>query len=100
MFRVIKSFLYDERMLQNVPEFMEKPGPGLLVTLDADQSPSFVISSGSMVRVHRPDGTVIDRVVSAHEVFGPKVGLFFQKMEPHEIPISSEIELLVHDDAA
>jgi len=93
MFRVIGSFQYSEQMLQNVPEFLENLGPGLLVRIDADQTPSFLIEPGSTVRVHRPDGTFIDRVVSGVEVFGQKVGLFFQKTEQHEIPVSSEIEM-------
>jgi hypothetical protein len=32
--------------------------------------------------------------VSGIEVFGPTVGLFFSNTEEHEIPISSQAELL------
>src|SRR6266403_1313852 len=80
--RVIDGFLFDEQALQNVPEFLEKLGPGLLVTIDADQRPSFLIEPGSTVRVHRPDGTFIDRIITGVEVWGPHVGLFFSKAEP------------------
>ena len=94
MIRVIDTIRFDERALQNDPEFMENVGPGLLVILDLEQRPSFLVELGSTVRVHRPDGTSFDRTVTAIEVFGLHVGLFFSKTEQHEIPNSSEIELL------
>jgi hypothetical protein len=93
MFRVIDSLLFNQRALQNVPDFLEKLGPGLLVTINAEQKPSFLIEPGSTVRVHRPNGTVIDQIVTGIEIWGPHVGLFFSKGEQHEIPTSSEIEL-------
>jgi hypothetical protein len=93
MIRVINSLLLDKQALQNVPEFLEKLGPGLLVTVESEQRPSLLVEPGSTVRVRRPDGSVIDRIVSGVEVWGQHVGLFFQKTEQHEIPISSEIEL-------
>lgn len=93
MVRVIGSMRFDEQALQHDPKFLEKVGLGLLVTVDVEQRPSFLVEPGSTVRVHRPDGTFIDRVVGGVEVFGQKVGLFFPKTEKHEIPISSEIEI-------
>jgi len=93
MIRVINSLLLDEQALQNVPEFLESLGPGLLVTVDAEQRSSFLVEPGSTVRVHRPDGTFVDRIVTGVEVWGQHVGLFFSKTAPHEIPISSELEL-------
>jgi len=93
MFRVIDSFLFDEQALRNLPESSWRLGPGLLVTIDAEQGPSFLVEPGSTVRVHRPDGSVIDRIVAGVEVWRQHVGLFFTKTEQYEIPISSEIEL-------
>jgi hypothetical protein len=93
MVRVIDSIRFDEQALLSDPDFLEKIGPGLIVNVDVDQRPSFLIEPGSTVRVHRPDGTFIDRVVGAVEVWGPKVGLYFPNTEQHEIPISSEIEI-------
>jgi hypothetical protein len=93
MIQVIDSVQFDEQALRSDPAFLENAGPGLLVRVDVGQRPSFLITPGSTVRVHRPDGTCIDRVVSAVEMWGPHVGLFFSKTEQHEIPISSEIEL-------
>jgi hypothetical protein len=99
MIRVIDSIFLDEQALQCVPEFLEKLGPGLLVTVDAkqrldtEQRPSFLVEPGSTVRVHRPDGTVIDRVVNGVDVCSPKVGLFFSHTQRDEIPRLSEIEL-------
>jgi len=48
-----------------------------------------------MVRVRRPDGTLTACNVAAVEIWGPQIGLYFPETEEHEIPISSEIELLV-----
>jgi len=98
MFRVTDSHLLDEEMLQHVRG--EKPPPGLMVTIDAQQlppdlqeRPTFLVEPGSTVRVHRPDGTCVDRVVTGVEIWGKRVGLFFANTAQHEIPISSEIEL-------
>ena len=101
MIRVINSVQFDEQALRSDPEFLKKVGPGLLVTVDAEQKvdaehrPSLLVELGSTVRIHRPDGSVIDRVVTAVEVWGQHAGLFFSNTEQHEIPISSEIELPV-----
>ena len=94
MIRVIDTIRFDERALQNDPEFMENVGPGLQVILDLEQGPPFLFKPGSTVRVHRPDGASFDRTVTAIEVWGVHVGLFFEKTVRHEIPKSSEIELL------
>jgi hypothetical protein len=98
MFRVIYSLSIDERVLQHIRD--EKPPPGLLVTIDAEQppkdaqgTPKTFVAPGSTVRVHRPDGTSLDRLVTGVEIWGQHVGLFFANTAEHEIPISSEIEL-------
>jgi len=98
MFRVIDSYLLDEEVLQHIRG--EKPPPGLMVTIDAQQPllesqerPTFLVEPGSTVRVHRPDGTSVDRVVIGVEIWGKRVGLFFANTAQHEIPISSHIEL-------
>jgi len=98
MFRVVDSLLLDEQVLRNVRG--ERPPPGLLVTIDAQQRPedaqqrpTFVVEPGSTVRVHRPDGTSVDCIVTGVEIWGKRVGLFLANMAQHEIPISSEIEL-------
>jgi hypothetical protein len=87
------------RALQSGPEFLEKVGPGLLVTTDVKQSldeegkPSLLVELGTTVRIRRPDGSVIDRMVAGVEIWREHVGLFFPNVEQHEIPISSEMEL-------
>ena len=100
MIRVIESLLLDKKAIEYVPEFLEALGPGLMVTVDVDQpvdaegKPSaLLVEPGSTVRIHRPDGTAIDRVVSGVSVSGPKVSLYFPNTEKHEIPRLSEIEL-------
>ena len=91
--RVIDSIRCDEQALRSDPKFSEQVGPGLLVTVDVEQRPSFLIEPGRTVRIQRPDGTIIDRVVGAVEIWRPKVGLYFPNTEPHEIPMASEIKL-------
>jgi hypothetical protein len=93
MIQVIETIRLDEEALRSDPKFLERVGPGLLVRVDMEQRPSFLVEPGSTARVHRPDGTTIDRVVGGIEIWGPKVGLFFPNTEPHEIPRLSEIEL-------
>lgn len=61
--------------------------------LDAEGKPVFFVEPGTTVKIRRPDGSVIDRVVAAVEIWGQHVGLFFPKTEHHDVPISSEIEL-------
>ena len=63
------------------------------MSIDAQQRPTFLVEPGSAVRVYRPDGTSVDRIVSGVEIWGKRVGLFFANTAQHEIPISSEIEL-------
>jgi hypothetical protein len=94
MIRVIRTIRFDDEALRSDPNFLDQVGPGILVTFDIEQTPSFLVQPGSSLRIHRPDGTCIDRVVSGIEVFGPTVGLFFSNTEEHEIPISSQAELL------
>ena len=99
MIRVINTVFFDKQALQSDRGFSEKVGPGLLVTidvkqrLDAEGKPSLLVEPGTTVRVRRPDGSVIDRIVAGVEIWREQVGLFFPAVEQHEIPISSEIEL-------
>jgi hypothetical protein len=92
-YRVIDSIPFDKQALQGDPEFLEKLGPGLFVTIDAEQRPSLLVKPGTTVRIYRPDGTIIVRVVGGVEVFLSKVGLYFPDTEQREIPKSSQIEL-------
>ena len=93
MAKVIDSIRFDEQALRSDPKFLEEVGPGLLVTVDVEQRPTFLVKLGTTVRVHRPDGTVIERVVGAVEVWRANVGLYFPNTEPDEIPRLSKIEL-------
>jgi hypothetical protein len=75
---------------------------GLLVFLDAKdidakEYESFVDNQDYTVRIHRPDGTFIDRIVKGFSPPGlPNSwlpGFFFEEMKKHEIPSGSKIEL-------
>jgi hypothetical protein len=99
MIGVIDSLQLNEQALRHDPEFLNSLGPGLFVIIDAKQrldaegKPAFLVAPNSSVRIHRPDGSVIDRIVTGVEIWGQRVGLFFSNTQQHDIPISSEIEL-------
>jgi len=94
MFRVIDTIRYDDILLRRQPELALQFGLGLLVILDPAQITSAPVEPGVSVRIHRPDGTSFDRVVSGVECPHSVVGLFFREMAEHEIPRLSQIELL------
>ena len=96
MARVIRSMPFDEQALGSDRAFAKNVGPGLLVTLDAEQTQplkALPVGLGTMLRVRRPDGTLTACTVAAVEVWGPQIGLYFAGTEQHEIPPSSVIEL-------
>src|SRR5215469_10303923 len=96
MIRVVYTNEIDEQWIENASTW--EAGPGLLVSLDAEEAKSrFLVEPGSTIRVHRPDGTHIDRI--AKGVSPPGMGdgwavaLFLPNTKKHEIPAGSEIEL-------
>jgi len=93
VFRVIETIRFDEKTAPYT-DVLENLGCGLLVVIDLAQLTTPPIDCNTIIRVHRPDGSSFDTVVKAIEVWGPKVGLFFQNLEKYEIPLSSEIELI------
>jgi hypothetical protein len=87
MIRVTQAFQVSEETGFNEP--------GLLIFLDLKQKEGeFFIEPSSTVRIHRPDGTFIDRIVKGVSISGDDVAFFFPNMERHEIPKSSEIEIM------
>jgi hypothetical protein len=91
MIRVVRIFEIDEQWIKNGIENggSWELGPGLLIWLDAEDA----VEPGSTIRVHRPDGTSIDRVVKGASPGGEPVAPFLSKTRQHEIPDGSEIEL-------
>ena len=83
MIRVINSVFFDKQALASDRAFSEQVGPGLLVItdvkqrLDAEQKPLLPVELGSTVRIHRPDGSIIDRRVAAVEIWGWHVQIIF-----------------------
>ena len=92
MFRVIDTTRFDDQTTGRGPD--EGLGHGLLVILDLAQKTPSPIVMDTIVRVHRPDGSSFDTIVNGIEIWGSNVGLFFRDREQHEIPISSEIEVV------
>ena len=93
VFRVIETIRLDEKTAPGT-DVVAILGCGLLVHLDLPERNSPPVDCDAIVRVHRPDGSTFDTVVRAVEAGGPNVGLFFQDVEKHEIPLGSEIELI------
>ena len=94
MIRVTHAVLFDEEKIQNFQDSWTC-GPGLLAILDVKQKEGeFFIEPDSTVRIHRPDGTFIELIAKGVSISGGYVTLFFPKIEQHEIPVSSEIEVL------
>lgn len=80
--------------LRNRPEAVERLGRALLVALDPQQVTSAPVQAGATVRVHPPDGSSFDLVVSRVDVQHSVVFLFFKDTGQHEVPTLSEIEVL------
>ncbi|HEY1790661.1 MAG TPA: hypothetical protein VGJ73_21105 [Verrucomicrobiae bacterium] len=95
MIRIATTAEIDEKVIEDLPDWTI--GTGLLVCLDIKDDGSLLVEPGNMVRVHRPDGTFIDRI--AKGVSPPGLGdgwavsLFLPHTKQHEIPTGSEIEL-------
>ena len=94
MFRVIDIIRFDETLILEQPDIVERFGLGILAILDPAQVTAAPMQAGSPVRIHRLHGKSIDRVVSKVDVRYSGVGLFFKGVDQHEIPRQSEIELL------
>ena len=98
MIRIACTFEIDEKWIEE-GHWKGNPGelPGLGIILDAEETRSFLVEPGSTVRIHRPDGTFIDRI--ANGVSPPGMGsgwafgLFLSNTEQHEVPAESQVEL-------
>jgi hypothetical protein len=64
MIRVIQIVEFDEKVIHDLPDWTL--GPGLAITLDVKEAESAIIESVSTIRIHRPDGTFIDRRRRGH----------------------------------
>ena len=93
MYQVIEAIPFDAQVIQNLPDW--RLGPGLLVTLDVKEPEgSLFFEANSTVRVHRPDGTSIDCEMTGVGFTEQNISLFFPKLNSHDIPISSHIQLM------
>lgn len=68
-------------------------GDGLMVMLGPAQVTTAPMSSGCVVRVHAPGGSMTERTVTSVHVCHSVVGLFFERMREHEVPKGACIEL-------
>ena len=100
MIRVARTIEFDQNAIQDLGHWTL--GTGLLVFLnakdiDAKEYESFVDDQDSTVRIHRPDGTFIDRIVKGFSPPGlpdaSMPGFFFAEMKKSEVPSESKIEL-------
>lgn len=95
MFRIIDTIRWSEEMQQRLASSgIPQLGNGVLAILDSVETVAPPIPAGASVRIHRPDGTVIERKVDAVEIRHRSVGLFFADLPDHETPRLSRVELI------
>jgi hypothetical protein len=95
LFRIIDTIRWSEEMQQRLASSgIPQLGNGVLAILDFVKIEAPPISAGVSVRIHRPDGTVIERRVDAVEIRHSSVGLFFAGLPDHEAPRLSRVELI------
>jgi hypothetical protein len=96
MIRILSTVEIDEEWIEAMPDW-ERLAPGLIVNLDVKERESFLVEPGSTVRIHRPDGTFIERTVTAASPPGMPsnwtYGLILADTKRHEVPARSEVEL-------
>ena len=93
MFRVIDTLVFDDRLYGHYPEWRLKYGTvGVLACLSLADDVEATVSSGTVIRVYRPDGSTADFATTLIDRTRVGVGLFFPNLSPEDIPRSSTHE--------
>ena len=101
MLSVIDTIAITAPLLREHPEWQELyGGMGLLAVLDPTVVPSAPIAAGALLRVHRPDGSRTEHVVTVVERPSTAVGLFFPHLTAADIPRLSLLEPITDDSNA
>ena len=93
MFRVIDTIQLNSTLYGHHPEWQARFGSeGLLAILDPADASEVLVSPGTVIRVHRPDGSSAEHTTTATERPSTAVGLFFPHLTPDDIPRLSTLE--------
>lgn len=93
MFRVIDTIQFNATLYGHHPEWRAKYGSeGLLACLDLADAVEASVSSGTVIRVHRPDGSTVEHRTTLIERTRVAVGLFFLDLIADDIPRNSTLE--------
>ena len=101
MLLVVDTITFSASPLREHPEWWERyGGAGLLAVLDPATVPAAPVVAGALLRVHRPDGSHVEHVVTVVERPSTAVGLFFPHLTAADIPRLSLLELITDDSNA
>ena len=93
MFKVIETLHFDSTTYSHHPEWRAKYGSeGLMACLDLADAVEASVSPGTVIRVHRPDGSTVEHRTTFIERTRVAVGLFFPGLTAHDIPRTSTLE--------
>jgi hypothetical protein len=93
MFRVIDTIQLNSTLYGHHPEWREKYGSeGLLACLDLADAVEASVFPGTVIRVHRPDGSTVEHRTTFIERTRVAVGLFFPNLTANDIPRTSTLE--------
>ena len=93
MFRVIDTIQLNSTLYGHHPEWRARYGSeGLLAILDPADTTEVPVSPGTVIRVHRPDGTTVEHTTTLGERPSTAVGLFFPHLTADDIPRLSTLE--------
>ena len=93
MFRVIDTIHFNSTLYGHHPEWWAKyRTEGLLACLDLTDAVEASVSPGTMIRVHRPDGSTVEHRTTFIERTRVTVGLFFPDLTENDIPRTSTLE--------
>ena len=87
MFRVIDTIQFNSALYGHHPELRERyASEGLLAILDPSEVTEVPVPAGTVIRIHRPDGSVVEHTSSLSERPSTAVGLFFPHLTEEDIP--------------
>ena len=101
MFPVVDAITFSTSLLREHPEWRERYGcTGLLAVLDPAAVQVVPVVAGALMRVHRPDGSRAEHVVTVVGRPSTAVGLFFPHLTAADIPRLSLLEPITDDSNA
>ncbi len=95
MFRVIDTINVNATLFVHQPEWRERYGTeGLLAILDPAEVTEVPVAPGTLMRIHRPDGSTIEHITTYGERPSNAVGLYFPHLTANDLPRLSMLEAI------